>query len=142
MRSVGKNIIPWLLGLSFIVNFIWENAHAHLYTHVSPVLRIVPYYLTATFADVLILCSIYYAISLVHNRFNWLRQITLADIFLTMLSGLFIATFIEKTALAADCWHYTNAMPIVPVLHVGLSPLLQLMIVPILVFYCTKKLAA
>lgn len=49
----------------------------------------------------------------------------------TLLGGIFAATF-EWYSMASDRWSYNERMPIVPVLNLGLWPLLQLMLlVPI-----------
>ena len=40
-------------------------------------------------------------------------------------------------------WAYTDSMPIIPIVNVGISPILQFMILPLLIyllsFYCLKN---
>jgi hypothetical protein len=36
-------------------------------------------------------------------------------------------------------WQYTDAMPVVPYLATGLSPLLQMMLLPILTFWLSSR---
>jgi hypothetical protein len=49
----------------------------------------------------------------------------------------------ELRHVAAESWSYTNAMPTLPFIDVGLSPVLQFMILPTLIFmladYLLKK---
>lgn len=48
--------------------------------------------------------------------------------------GVVIAVLIERHALATGRWAYTDWMPVLPVLDVGLVPVLQMLIVPAVVF--------
>jgi hypothetical protein len=41
----------------------------------------------------------------------------------------------ELRHLAAGSWSYSDAMPLLPYVEVGLSPVLQFMILPTLIFY-------
>lgn len=52
-----------------------------------------------------------------------------AHVLLGLLGGL-VATVIEWRALATGRWQYTDKMPLVPIVKVGLSPLVQLMVLP------------
>jgi hypothetical protein len=54
---------------------------------------------------------------------------------LLSFTGGVIAVGFEKWALAVEQWFYTDDMPMVPLLHVGWLPLLQLMILPSLTCY-------
>jgi uncharacterized membrane protein len=42
--------------------------------------------------------------------------------------GAIVAVVIEKLALSVGRWSYSNVMPVMPILEVGLLPLLQLII--------------
>ena len=58
-----------------------------------------------------------------------------------MLSaGLVIAILIEWFAVnGLHRWAYTDQMPRIPVLDVGLTPILQMLILPPLIFLLTHK---
>ena len=46
--------------------------------------------------------------------------------FISALLGMLSAAFVECRALAVGRWAYNDKMPIVPYLHLGMWPLLQL----------------
>lgn len=48
--------------------------------------------------------------------------------------GFFTAGYIELRALAEGRWAYTAAMPLVPIIHVGLTPFLQLAILSLVTY--------
>jgi hypothetical protein len=54
--------------------------------------------------------------------------------------GLAYAVLVELAGLAAGSWSYTERMPVVPVFGVGLWPLLQMTLLPPLVFLFAKWL--
>ena len=51
------------------------------------------------------------------------------------ITGFILAVIIEKYALAIGRWSYNPLMPIIPILNVGLIPILQMIILPIAIFY-------
>ena len=36
-------------------------------------------------------------------------------------------------------WQYTEAMPLIPILHIGLTPVLQLLLIPLAVLLLTSR---
>ena len=56
-------------------------------------------------------------------------------------AGLLLGAGIEWRALAAGRWTYTAAMPIVPLLNVGLLPVLQLLVLPWPIYWAAWRLA-
>jgi len=54
--------------------------------------------------------------------------------------GLVLGVANELLALAFGRWWYTAAMPLLPWYHVGLWPVLQLLLLPLLTFYLVKKI--
>ncbi len=47
-------------------------------------------------------------------------------LWLSLIFGLAAAVFIELRALEAGRWAYTSAMPVIPLLNIGLTPFVQL----------------
>ena len=104
-----KKIFFW----GFVLNLVWENLHYQLYVPIHFLVQ-QPYMLfLAAFLD-----AVYVAGLVLFLR----RYGTWAVIW----GGLVFAALIEWYALFFNWWQYTDAMPIVPVLGVGLSPFVQL----------------
>ena len=113
-------IIGITLTVSFLLNFLWENAHAHLYTHHLGGTITQKVLIIATLGDVLILSiftALWWYIPLLGKYYTFVIPL-----------GLVSAFVIEKYALGTGRWAYGPDMPIVPFLNVGLSPLMQLAI--------------
>jgi len=48
--------------------------------------------------------------------------------------GFVVAVIMERTALSGSLWQYAASMPRIPVIGVGLWPVLQLMTLPLATF--------
>ena len=57
-----------------------------------------------------------------------------------MLTGGIGAVAAEIRNLSAGSWAYSKSMPIIPFLNVGLSPVLQFMLLPAIIFYLGFKI--
>lgn len=79
-------------------------------------------------------------VALFKNDFGWLATSNKKDLAALAVVGFFFAVGIEWRALLFGRWAYTDAMPIIPYLKVGLMPILQMIILLPLVMYFTKKL--
>lgn len=123
--------------IAFALNLVWENAHMPLYKNFSgdssPLSRFLRS-LYDSFMDGVTILSLYAALSVVLQlKLTWpFHASFIQHAVLAFTSGA-LATVIERRALRTGRWQYTDRMPIVPCLRVGLSPLVQLMILPSLV---------
>ncbi len=54
--------------------------------------------------------------------------------------GAITAVAVERVALAEGRWTYNSLMPIVPVVQVGLWPLLQMIVLPVLTAWLSERL--
>ena len=69
------------------------------------------------------------------RRADWFVRPRAPAYALMLVSGLIIAILIEWVAVyGLGRWRYTALMPILPVLGVGLSPVLQMLLLPPVIF--------
>ncbi|MEN9405480.1 MAG: hypothetical protein RLY47_439 [Candidatus Parcubacteria bacterium] len=123
MNSLRRIITIALV--SFVLHFIWETAHVGLYAGYEHITRL-PITLYATLGDVGYVLLGVMLLSLFKHSLAWLDAPARNDyIFLTAV-GFLIAVFVEYKGLMLGKWTYLPAMPIVPLLRIGLSPLLQM----------------
>jgi hypothetical protein len=91
--------------------------------------------LTCTFAslgDAAITLGIYAAVAVITKRWQWAVEGKWQPYLMAALLGMAVAVVIEKVAIAMGFWTYSRHMPVVPVLGVGLVPLLQLtLLIPV-----------
>lgn len=112
---------------ALLLNMIWEVAQAPLYTCFAEFWSCMAICLRASFGDAFIVLGIYF---LLRKNLKFYRVAAL---------GIFIAVLIEVHALETGRWAYTEAMPLIPFLKVGLTPILQMALLPNLTFYLTGK---
>lgn len=93
----------------------------------------------ASIGDGLIAVIAYFIVTLV-KKGSWISSATLLDLLLFLIPGLLLTIILEYiNTLVLFRWSYSALMPIVPVLNVGLSPLLQWVFVPIIVWKACKS---
>lgn len=128
--------------VAFALNLVWENAHMPLYKNFNGDSSSLSRFLRSlydSFMDGITILSLYAALALVlHLRLTWpFEANTFQHALLAVVSGV-VATAIERRALKTGRWQYTDRMPIVPYLRIGLSPLAQMMLLPSLVAIITS----
>ncbi|MBL7057948.1 hypothetical protein ISS03_01300 [Patescibacteria group bacterium] len=133
-----KQIIPLSI-ISFILNLIWENAHAQLFNGYESFFQHFAPCLLATFGDVVFTILVYYIVITLKHDSNWIKNINKNDYLILAIFGIIFALCIEYRALLWHRWTYTDAMPIIPYFKVGLTPILQMALLLPLSFYLTKK---
>lgn len=131
-------ILATISGIAFALHLVWENAQAPLFAGYTSFGQHLLICLYGTAGDVLITLIVYGLVSLLKYDLFWPLKVTAQDLVALALVGFFVAAGIEYRALALDRWTYTPSMPIVPYLHVGLSPLVQMTLLLPVTFYLTR----
>lgn len=131
--KIGKQIIYVSL-IAFILHVIWENAQAPLFQGYSSFSQHFSVCFIGAVGDVVI--------TLFVLAFIWLLKKdgpqTIADFLSLAVIGFVIAVAIEQHALLVGKWDYAPAMPLIPWLHVGLTPILQMTLLLPLSFYVAQ----
>lgn len=121
----------------FAVNLIWETLHAPLYQGHRYTINGFSILALASVADAIMLVLLYSIFSLILNDPYWIRTLSMLRILCLVLVGGAGATISEVLHTHAGDWKYATSMPIIPVANVGISPVLQFMIVPLLVYWAS-----
>jgi hypothetical protein len=133
-------------GYSFLLHLAWENAQAPLYegfTENLPQHLWACLYATAT-GDMAFTLILYGVLALVHqdvwwaaNRSNYRHPATWT---LPPLIGVLLVVAFELWAIyVVHRWVY-GLMPIVPIVRVGVTPVLQMLVVPtVTLLLCMRK---
>ncbi|MFO8041695.1 MAG: hypothetical protein R6U25_00715 [Alkalispirochaeta sp.] len=122
------------------INFVWEMAQMPLYENM-PFDSAYAWWLCfrASLGDGVIIVFIWAVGWVVFRGSSWFRPLRAANIAVLLFTGAVIAVAIELHALGTGRWAYTGLMPIVPVAEVGLSPLIQLLILPWISMVVAKR---
>lgn len=130
-----------LLLFVFGLNFVWEIFQMPLYKNsASSFLDSAIIHMRASLGDVLIFGIIYLLGLLIFKNNTWIFQKKYGPLIFSVICGFFIAIIIEKYALAIGRWEYEKSMPIIPLVHVGLTPALQMIILPAIIIKIARKI--
>lgn len=123
---------------SFLLHLLWENAQAPFYEGYESFAQHfwICFWGTLT-GDMVFMGVIYTILAVVHRNFFWLgsRDAYLRPVtwFFPPVIGVLLAVSYELWAVySAHRWAYAN-MPLIPVLEVGVFPVLQMVVVPLIV---------
>ncbi|MEO5991648.1 MAG: hypothetical protein ABIP68_08435, partial [Ferruginibacter sp.] len=94
----------------------------------------------ASVADVIMVLLIYFGFALIFKNTFWADTLNSKRIVLLIFTGGAGAVLAEVYHLSIGTWSYASSMPIIPVVDVGLSPVLQFMILPILIYRLSFKI--
>jgi len=138
MRSL---FVAHLFAVSFVLNWAWEMSQMIVYSGFQnrSMLQRILICTAATFGDAVLTLGIYtiarFAARLSRRETKNAWKLYAA----ATLLGAACAVIIERIALLSGYWFYTNQMPSVPLLGVGLWPFLQLaLLVPIALWIALK----
>lgn len=136
-RSQSIYIVLSYFVLSFVLHFVWEHLQMPLYD--LPPMTFwegiwMCLFATAT-GDMLFLLVIYTTVALVHRDWFWVSR---RDCFRhpatwllpVLIGGLLAVSFELWAVYTVHRWNY-GSMPLLPVIRVGLTPFLQMTLLPI-----------
>ena len=95
----------------------------------------------AAVGDVGIILGVYVAGALAAGDLGWGLRGHWNNYAIAVVLGLACAALVERAALAAGWWSYTERMPIMSGLGAGLWPLLQMTLLPPLTFWIARRWA-
>jgi len=134
-RPTDVSRIALIAIVAYALNLLWEYGHYALYDCPIPRLSCA---LSAAFADTVIILALWGAMAFLINDSAWALNVRRGVVI--GATGVLIAWLIELRAFSLDKWAYDDLMPIVPWMNVGLSPLLQMIVTPLLTFWIVQKL--
>lgn len=119
---------------AYLFNLVWEITQGFLYQGYVYDFQHISFCALASIADVFMVFLLYFGFSLIYRNFYWIQRLTFLKVSLIVIIGGVGAIFAETKHLSAGNWAYADAMPLLPIVDVGLSPVLQFMILPILIY--------
>lgn len=130
-------------GFSFLLHFAWEILQTPLYAGMpqAPHLAGTIVCLKATLGDVMnALVAFWGTATLAHRKRGWLLHAQSRDWLVYLAIGILITIVLERLATGAlERWAYAQAMPLVPGLGVGVTPLVQWLVVPSMVVWLARR---
>ena len=134
-RKAFNKFIFTMIVLAFILNFTWELIQIPLYKNPAYDINHTAFCALASIADVLMVLLLYFAIAIIFKNPFWVKPLKLHRIVIVVLIGGAGAALSEIRHLSLGSWAYDNSMPLIPVVNVGIAPVLQFMILPVLIYF-------
>ncbi len=127
--------------VSGVLHALWETLHVPLYMGYEALGWGLPIELFATTGDVLYTCAGIFFVSWITST-SILKEpiLSVRTHMLCAGAGFVVALFVEYKAFYFDRWSYTEAMPMIPFLEVGLSPVIQMTVLIPLTVYLTRAI--
>lgn len=129
-----KRFICFMIVVSYILNLIWELLQIPLYQNMIFKNHELLCAL-ASVADVIMVLLIYFLFALMYKDPFWIRSLSFKRLIFLMAVGTGGAILSEMRHLSAGNWTYSESMPLLPIVNVGVSPVLQFCILPGLIYY-------
>lgn len=128
-------IVTVLFLVATLINYAWEIAQAPLFIGMRDWKNVGWHCFIASLGDGIILLVIYATGCIVFRRRDWFFSLRSQEYAVMLLAGLTIALLVEWLALhVLGRWAYTSSMPLIPGLNIGVTPILQMLILPPVIF--------
>lgn len=136
--KTDKATTVWLITtiyvVAFLLHFVWEMWQIPFYAEMTDAdhWQALKLCTQATLGDgVIALLAFFLAVLISGGDIFWQRRNLLIAWSVYLLSGLLITVALEHIATnVLYRWQYSELMPILPYLHVGLMPMLQWLVLP------------
>ncbi len=139
-RTGPLRILAALFVVSVVLNYFWELAQGFLYVGMDKWENIWWHCFVASLGDGLIVWAIHAAGWRFFRRADWFMTPSLKGYGVMLMSGLVIAIAVEWLAVhVLQRWTYSADMPVLPGVNIGIAPLLQMLMLPPLIFYIVAQ---
>jgi hypothetical protein len=131
-----------VLIFSFLLNMPWEFWQAPFYTGLaqSQHWEAVVMCTRAALGDALISLFAFWVVAIFSKTHFWVKHPVRYQKMAYIGFGLLVTIALEVLATRVlDRWHYADAMPVVPVIGVGLLPIMQWIVLPPLVLWFVRR---
>jgi hypothetical protein len=133
-RPLRKTVVA-IFVVAVLSNYPWELAQAPLYVGMERFRAVWWHCFVACLGDGLLVLGIFAMGWLLRRQHRWFVHPGLWGYGVVLMTGLVIGITVEWIAVhLLGRWRYTPWMPRVPGLAVGLVPVLQMLILPPLIF--------
>jgi hypothetical protein len=126
----------WVFIVAVLLNYLWELAQAPLYVGLQNYNAGVFWHcFVASLGDGIMVLLIVAAGRIVLRQPEWFLRPGVRGYLVILTVGLLLAVLVEWIAVhVLNRWEYTENMPKLPALDIGLVPIAQMLVLPPLIF--------
>ncbi len=140
LQKICNNIELNIIFFSLLLHIFWEGLHSYFYIFPDG-LNVYPRFCWwCITGDVLITLGAFFFVSFIFKTRKWIVKPTKNQIMLFILAGVvytMISEFIHVNIKGT--WQYSEIMPVIPWINVGLTPIVQWIIVPLVLVFIIRK---
>lgn len=138
-KNIFKRLVLKITIIALLLNLIWELVQMPLYKGPSYSIKQIAFCTLASVADALMVLLLYFGVAFIFRNPLWIQHLKWQQITIVILIGGTGAVLAEMRHLSSGSWAYDNSMPIIPFVNVGISPVLQFMILPLLIYFLSSN---
>lgn len=121
------------------LNYAWELAQLDFYAGTGGLPEMWLHCFKSSLVDGLLVMLIFGAGALIFRERSWCQRMTFYKWVFIFLAGFVVGVGVEWIGFRVlKRWEYGESMPIIPIVGVGLVPILQMLILPPLVFWIAQ----
>ncbi len=125
---------------AFLLNAAWEILQIPLYAAGMYSWSHILFCILASVVDAIMVLLIFFVFAMIYKSTLWIQNLNPSKIIFLIITGGIGATVAEIRHLTIGTWSYAEAMPLIPIFNVGLSPVLQFMILPLFIYIISFKI--
>jgi len=129
---------------STALHFCWEISQMSLYSFSGVTLSgynaFVKAHWVAALKDGLITVALYLLVAIFMQNMGWGKRFSNRRLIFLLSFGFLWALVMEYHAVSVrHAWSYAPAMPVLPGLNIGIAPVLQMMLVPLIAIILVRR---
>ncbi len=131
--------------ISFLLNFVWEISQMIFFADfgmgsLADYGNFLKIHWIVSLKDAAMIIILYIAVALINRNWHWGRHFTKKRLLSLLFLGAVWAIGIEYYHVILNHnWAYNNLMPLLPVINVGVLPVLQMLILPAFAVFLSRK---
>jgi len=133
-KKAFRKFIFTAVVFAFLLNFSWEVAQIPFYKATSFAAGHIAFCALASLADAIMVLLLYLGLGFIYKNPFWIQDVKLYRVVILIFTGATGAILSELRHLSLGTWAYADSMLIIPIVNVGITPVLQFMILPLLVY--------
>ncbi|GHB87569.1 hypothetical protein [Persicitalea jodogahamensis] len=138
-RRAYRRYVAAVAGMAYLLNFAWEVSQGFLYQGYEYDFQHISFCALASVADVFMVFLLLFGFGLIYGDVYWTCHLSPYRIAALMAAGGVGAIVAETLHTGRGSWSYAEAMPLLPWVNVGLTPVLQFTILPLVIFWACRK---
>lgn len=141
MKAILNNPVLNFIFFSYVLNATWEWTQSPFFVDTTSSLNLIVWYrIHCSLGDTIVLLVSFSLLSLYRKGLGWICHPKMRDYFVLCLLGVSYTFFSEYVNVyIKHSWSYSEYMPLMPLIPVGIIPLVQWVILPPVIVFITKR---